>query len=350
MKISGKKQKKRSILSSINIFFSILVLGEFVVTIAFSSLVKWILENFLQISISTTVYYLLMGTFMGGALAFLVNRIFFHPIERLSEGMNNVAAGDFSVKLNTNSPINEVKELYDSFDLMVRELGATEVLQTDFVSNVSHEIKTPVSAIEGYATLLQGGEYTPEEQREYVDKILFNTKRLSALVGNVLLLSKIDNQAILKKEKVFRLDEQIRQSIMQLEAKWTEKDIELDIDLDVVEFKGDATLLINVWDNLIGNAIKFDPVGGLLRIRLSENDNEIQFYIDDSGEGIKEGTIDHIFDKFYQGDNSHKQEGNGLGLSLVKRIIDIYEGTISAENLPQKGCRFTVTLPAMKEK
>lgn len=348
MKIIKRKKKKRFLLSSINIFFTILVLAEFIVTIGFASLVQWILENILQVSISTTTFLLLMGIFMGGALAFLVNRIFFQPIQELSEGMNDVADGDFTIKLETNSPINEVRELYDSFDLMVKELGATEVLQTDFVSNVSHEIKTPVSAIEGYATLLQSGEYTQEEEKEYVDKILFNTKRLSALVGNVLLLSKIDNQAIIRKEKVFRLDEQIRQSIMQLESKWSEKDIELDIDLDVVEFKGDATLLINVWDNLIGNAIKFDPEGGLLRIRLSETDGEILFVIEDSGEGIKEGAIDHIFDKFYQGDSSHKQEGNGLGLSLVKRIIDIYGGKIAAENLPEKGCRFTVKLPSME--
>ena len=164
MKIIRRKRKKGFILSSINIFFTIIVLLEFSVTIALASLVQWILENVLQITISTTVFLLLAGAFMGGTLAFLVNRVFFHPIQKLSKGMNDVADGDFSVRLSTKSPINEVKELYDSFDLMVKELGATEVLQTDFVSNVSHEIKTPISAIEGYATLLQGGEYTIEEQ------------------------------------------------------------------------------------------------------------------------------------------------------------------------------------------
>ena len=348
MKITRRERKKGFILSNINIFFTILVLLEFIVTIGFASFVQWVLEHILQITISTTTFLLLAGAFMGGALAFLVNRIFFHPIQKLSKGMNDVADGDFSVKLSTNSPINEVKELYESFDLMVQELSATEILQTDFVSNVSHEIKTPVNAIEGYAMLLQGCQQASEEEEEYVNKILFNTKRLSTLVGNVLLLSKIDNQAIQKNEKKFRLDEQIRQSIMQLETRWTEKEIEFDVDLDRVEFKGNATLLIHVWDNLIGNAIKFDPMGGTIKIRLTEANGTIKFVIEDNGTGIEEEALKHIFDKFYQADSSHKQEGNGLGLALVQRILDINQGTILAENLPDKGCRFTVELPSME--
>ena len=349
MKLIRRKRKKGFVLSNINIFFTILVLVEFVITIAFASFVQWILENVLQVTISTTTFLFLMGACMGGALAFLVNRIFFEPIQKLSEGMNDVADGDFSIKIDTNSPINEVKELYDSFDLMVRELGATEILQSDFMSNVSHEIKTPVNAIEGYAMLLESEEITPEEQQEYVEKILFNTKRLSELVGNVLLLSKIDNQAIPKNEKKFRLDEQIRQSIMQLETKWTEKDIELDVELDDIEFIGNATLLIHIWDNLISNAIKFNNQGGIVKLRLLSDANNIVFIIEDNGPGVSQDAMKHIFDKFYQADSSHRQEGNGLGLALVKKIVDLYDGEIKVENLPRAGCRFTVALPAMQE-
>lgn len=349
MKLIKGKKKKRFLLSNINIFFTILVLVEFVITITFASFVQWVLENVLQITISTTAFLLLMGACMGGALAFVVNRIFFEPIQKLSEGMNDVADGDFTIKIDTNSPINEVKELYNSFDLMVRELGATEILQSDFMSNVSHEIKTPVNAIEGYAMLLEGEEVTPEEQQEYVEKILFNTKRLSELVGNVLLLSKIDNQAIPKNEKKFRLDEQIRQSIMQLETKWTEKDIELDVELERTEFIGNATLLIHVWDNLINNAIKFNNRGGIVKLRLVSDVSKVVFSIEDNGPGVSEDAIKHIFDKFYQADSSHRQEGNGLGLALVKRIVDLYEGEIKVENMDGAGCRFTVELPAMQE-
>jgi len=349
VKLIRRKRKKGFILSNINIFFTILVLVEFIFTIAFASFVQWILESVLQITIPTTLFLLLVGAFMGSAIAFLVNRIFFEPIQKLKDGMNDVSDGDFTVKIDTNSPINEVRELYDSFDLMVKELSATEILQSDFMSNVSHEIKTPVNAIEGYAMLLESEEITPEEQQEYVEKILFNTKRLSELVGNVLLLSKIDNQAIPKNEKKFRLDEQIRQSIMQLETKWTEKDIELDVELERTEFIGNATLLIHVWDNLINNAIKFNNHGGTVKLRLSSNADRVTFTIEDNGPGVSEDAIKHIFDKFYQADSSHRQEGNGLGLALVKRIVDLYEGDIKAENLPDTGCRFTVVLPAMQE-
>ena len=347
MKTFRRKRDKGFFLSRINIFFTIIVLLEFVVTIVFASVLQWFLESVFQLTLTTTTFILITGILLGGTLAFFVNKAFFGPIQKISQGMNVVADGDFSIKLSTNSPINEVKEIYDSFDLMVRELSATEILQSDFMSNVSHEIKTPVNAIEGYAMLLQGSETTPEEQEEYIDKILFNTNRLSELVGNVLLLSKIDNQAIPKNKTKFRLDEQIRQSVMQLETKWSEKDIELDVDLEEVEFVGNATLLIHVWNNLIGNAIKFNPKGGMVKLRLSKAKDTISFVVEDAGPGIREDALKHIFDKFYQVDNSHKQEGNGLGLALVKKIVDLYEGQIHVENLSDNGCRFIVKLPVI---
>ena len=342
-----KRKKKGFVLSGISIFFTILVFLEIMASAAFARFVQWLLEETFNAKVSDTWLLLLIVVAIGVTLAFFVNRMFFKPIQKLNVGMNEVAAGDFSVRLKTKSPINEVKEIYDSFDMMVRELDATEVLQSDFVSNVSHEIKTPINAIEGYAMLLQDDQYTKEEQEEFVEKILFNTKRLSELVGNVLLLSKIDNQAITKNEKVFRLDEQIRQSIMQLETKWTEKEIEFDVDLDEVEFVGNAQLLVHIWDNLIGNAIKFGPMYGMIKLRLSKADKLIRFVIEDNGTGISEEALKHIFDKFYQGDSSHKAEGNGLGLALVKKIVDIYDGKIIAENLPEAGCRFIVELPAV---
>lgn len=345
--MTDKKRKKN--LSKISIFFTLIVLLEFVITIVLASLVQWLLGSLINLTISNTAFILLAGVFMGGALAFLINHIFFQPIEKLSEEMQDVAKGDFSVKHTDKSRIKELQEMYDSFELMVKELGATEILQTDFIANVSHEIKTPINAIEGYAMLLQDCQCTPEEQEEYINKILFNTKRLSELVGNVLLLSRIDNQAIQKKENVFRLDEQIRQSVMQLEAAWTEKEIEFDVEMDKVEFVGNAPLLIHVWNNLIGNAIKFNPMEGMIKLRLTEAGGMITFVIEDIGPGIDEEAIKHIFDKFYQGDSSHKAEGNGLGLALVKKIVDIYNGTIDVCNLSEGGCRFTVCLPSKVE-
>ena len=246
--------------------------------------------------------------------------------------------------METSSRIREVRDTYDNFNLMTRELGATETVQTDFVSNVSHEFKTPINAIEGYATLLQSAQPT-EEQALYVEKILLNTRRLNELVGNILLLSRVDHQAINSNRTNYRLDEQIRQAIVLLESKWDKKELDLDVDLDTLDYTGNEGLLLHVWMNLIDNAIKFNPHGGLLRLRLRRQDGSAVFTVDDSGPGIAEEAQAHIFDKFFQADSSRMMEGHGLGLALVKRVLDVCGGTIQVENLPEAGCRFTVSLP-----
>ena len=227
---------------------------------------------------------------------------------------------------------------------MAHELSSTEILQTDFVSNVSHEFKPPISAIEGYSTLLQGSENLDDNQREYVNKILLNTRRLSSLVGSILLLSKLENQQIPTNQSSYRLDEQIRQSLVAQEIAWFQKDIELDVELERVSYLGNEPMMRHVWDNLISNAVKFSPQGGAVKLRLTRKLGKPVFTIEDQGPGLSEETQKHIFDKFYQGDSSHKQEGNGLVLALVKRILTIEKGQITAENIPEGGCRFTVTL------
>ena len=179
----------------------------------------------------------------------------------------------------------------------------------------------------------------------YVEKILLNTRRLNELVGNILLLSRVDHQAINSNRKRYRLDEQIRQAIVLLEPKWDKKELELDVELDTLDYTGNESLLLHVWINLIDNAIKFNPQGGLLRLRLQQHNGCAVFTVDDSGPGIAEEAQSHIFDKFFQADSSRMVEGHGLGLALVKRVLDVCGGTIQVENLPETGCRFTVTLP-----
>lgn len=281
---------------------------------------------------------LLIGTLVTGFLS----KWFFNPIKKLRVAMGKVADGDFSVRLETKSSSKEIQEVYSGFNLMAYELASTEILQSDFVSNVSHEFKTPINAIEGYTTLLQGCDNLDREQQQYVEKILFNTQRLSTLVGNVLLLSKIENQSIQTNQTRFRMDEQIRQSIVALEPAWTAKDIELDVNLESVEYVGSESLLHHVWDNLIGNAIKFNPPCGLLKVSLIKENNNIIFTVADSGPGLSEEAMKHLFDKFYQADTARKMEGNGLGLTLVKRILTIIGGEISVENIFGGGCMFTV--------
>ena len=287
----------------------------------------------------------IVSVVVGGVMTAIISRAFFNRVKNLRQAMDKVANGDFTIQLDTNkSSSGEIKELYAGFNLMTNELKATEILQTDFISNVSHEFKTPINAIEGYSTLLQGCENLDDDQKEYVEKILFNTERLSSLVSNILLLSKIENQSIQAKRELFSLDEQIRESIVVLETAWAPKNIELDVELDSVKYNGNEIMMRHVWSNLIGNAIKFTPENSTVSIRLRNQKDKFIFSVTDQGEGLSDEAQKHLFDKFYQADTSHKSEGNGLGLALVKQILDIDGGNITAENVNGGGCRFTVTL------
>lgn len=278
-----------------------------------------------------------------------LSKMFFDPIKHLNNAMQKIADGDFSVRLETRSTSVEIQEMIAGFNMMAKELGSTEILQTDFVSNVSHEIKTPINAIEGYTSLLQGCDNLEPDQQEYVEKILFNTRRLSVLVSNILLLSRIENQSIQPHRQPYSLDEQIRESIVSLETAWSEKEIELDVELENVTYWGNEPVMRHVWNNIIGNAIKFSPAGGEVRIRLREQEDVCVCTVEDQGPGLSPEAQRHLFDKFYQGDTSREQEGNGLGLALVKRILTIDGSTIAAENIPGGGCRFTVTMPIRRQ-
>ena len=327
---------------SIRIRFILMIMLELICV----SLISWIVMDVLHISdVPYIVWIILASVIAGGVLNNFLSIRYFGPVLKLEKAMQQVAEGDFSVRLKTGKHLKEIQDIYSNFNLMVQELEATEILQTDFVSNVSHEFKTPISAIEGYATLLQDSDMPiSEEQEQYIDKILFNTGRLSHLAGNILLLSKIEHQAIQTRQNWYRLDEQIRQSIVMLEPKWSEKELEFDVDMVDVEYLGNENLICHVWDNLLSNAIKFSPCGGTIYIRMMPEGERIRFSIENEGPQIREDSMKHIFDKFYQGDSSHKQEGNGLGLALVKQILNLCKGTVSVKNIPGSGCRFTVIL------
>ncbi len=343
---NSTKPPKKKVKFTLLFKFTMLVMADILLVFAVFWLISFLSRLAFKYSfdISLGVWFLILSTTIGSVVAYFIGKDFLSPINKLSEAMSKVAKGDFSVRLNDKSSYREIEDINSNFNLMTTELGATEVLQTDFVSNVSHEFKTPISAIEGYATLLQGSPEASQEQLEYIEKILFNAKRLSNLVGNILLLSKVDNQVIQSKNIKYRLDEQIRQSIISLGPDWEAKNIEFDVDMESIEYVGARELLMHVWNNLIGNAIKFDPVGGIVMIRLLRDKDGIVFTVEDNGPGISAEAQKHIFDKFYQADSSHKEEGNGLGLALVKRILAICQGEISVENVSPNGCRFTVRL------
>ena len=339
-----RKQKvKFSLRTRMIIAVGVIVLANILISFGIAKLLEWLLPFstsiplLIQLNIFSLVIPLIATHFL--------SKMFFDPIKELREGMQKIADGNFDTRLETKSTSDEIQEVFAGFNMMAQELGSTEILQTDFVSNVSHEFKTPINAIEGYTMLLQSTENIDETENEYIEKILFNTRRLSSLVSNILLLSKLENQSIQTHREKYALDEQIREDILALESLWEPKDIEFDVDLDAVRFYGNKNVLHHVWSNLLSNAIKFSPNGGTIKMRLYKENEKIVFLIEDNGPGLSEEAKKHLFDKFYQADTSHKEEGNGLGLALVKNIISLCDGEISAENLDVGGCRFTVTLP-----
>ena len=311
-------------------------------SIGADALFKWLFADFWNIPlwVDLLIIALLVGIFATNALT----RWFIYPVKELGYAMEKISEGDFSVRLKTKTSSKEIKEIFSGFNMMAKELQSTEILQSDFVSNVSHEFKTPINAIEGYSMLLQDGENLTNEQKEYVDKIVFNTHRLSSLTGSILLLSKLENQSIVSKKTSFDLDEQIRKSLLALEGQWENKEIEFDIEMDDTDYVGNEALLHHIWDNLISNAIKFSDNGTEIKIRLENHADKIVFTISDQGIGIDAETQKHLFDKFYQGDSSRKNDGNGLGLALVKKIIDLEGGEITVKNNEDRGCTFTVVL------
>ncbi len=332
---------------SLRVKFFLICMMEFIAVVLLSELAGWLLRRWLGVTLDIPIFVwaILFSVVVGGVITNYITHSFIDPITRLGAAMKEVADGNFQITAQCSSKLKEVNDIYASFNLMVQELAATETLQTDFISSVSHEFKTPINAIEGYASLLQDHQQSTEEQQIYIEKILYNTHRLSALTGNILLLSKINNQTIKPQRTGFRLDEQIRQAIVALEQKWTAKDIDFDVELDKIQYSGYESLLIHVWSNLIDNAIKFDPQGGMIALRLRQSGDCAVFTIDDNGPGVPPQEQERIFHKFYQVDNSREVSGNGLGLALVRQIVSFSGGTVAVENLPEAGCRFTVTLP-----
>lgn len=295
--------------------------------------------------ISFTVSFAVTSAMIGTFLSRYTGKWPAKKILSFSNAAKEIAKGNFNIALDENIPVVELKDMAHNFNIMAKELSKAEMLSSDFIVNVSHEFKTPISAIEGYATLLQRKDLSEEKRVEYTRRILHNTSRLSRLTENILLLSKLEHQDTALTKEMYCLDEQLREAILLYEPQWTAKSISLDIELDRADYSGNRDLLAEVWQNLLGNAIKFTPQGGKIRIRLKRSISGITVSIEDNGIGMSEEVMERIYEKFYQGDTSHSTPGNGLGLSLVKKIVDLHGGTVRAASHPGKGTVFTVVLP-----
>ncbi len=281
---------------------------------------------------------------IGSILIIFVVRHAVKPIIKLSDATREIANGNFDVSIDHHSK-DEIGQLTKHFNQMAGELKQMDTLRKDFVSNVSHEFKTPIASIQGFARLLQKDDLREEDRKEYARIIVEESGRLSHLTSNMLKLSKLENQEIIQKYERFYLDEQIRKSILLLEPEWEKKDIQWDIELDRAMICGDEELLQQVWINLIGNAIKFSDQGGRVLVQLQHKKEGVQIFVKDAGRGMSKQTKVRIFEKFYQGEEAHGIEGSGLGLPLVKRIVDLHDGKIEVESESERGSQFTILLP-----
>ena len=271
------------------------------------------------------------------------------PLHRLADATQQVAGGDFSVyvpTIHTADRLGYLDVMILDFYKMVGEVGSVETLKTDFVSNVSHEMKTPIAVIKNYAELLQMKNASDGEKAEYARNIEEAAGHLSALISNILKLNKLENQRIDPEIESYDLCGQLEECILQYEELWDEKELELEVDMEEkAVIQADPSLMELVWNNLLSNAIKFTEQGGKVTVRQDTEAEYVEVSVSDTGCGMSKESIRHIFDKFYQGDTSHSKEGNGLGLALVKRILVLMNGDIQVVSQEGKGSTFTVKLP-----
>jgi len=286
----------------------------------------------------------LLSSILGTIIILIVVRSIVKPIKRLSTASKEVAKGNFDIEVKVKSS-DEIGELTSDFNLMTKELKNIDFMRKDFVSNVSHEFKTPITSIRGFAKLIRAGELSKEQMDEYSEIIVDESERLSLLSSNLLKLSELDSKMIREQAKIFSLDEQIRKTILILEGQWSKKEIEFDIELEETKIMGDEHLIQEVWLNLIQNAIKFSNEKGIIKIGLYKHVDMAKVEILDNGIGIADEDKEHIFDRFYKGDKSRSKEGNGLGLVIVKKIVELSNGEIYFESELGRGSTFVVELP-----
>ncbi len=305
-------------------------------------------EDIIRTNAKKVLFNVIFIGFLLTLIGYIYKKVFIErPIVRILEITDKIKGGDFSARAKNYKNLDVLYDfnmIIDNINLMAQELSGVETLRTDFIANVSHELKTPLAVIQNYSTMLQLPDLTDEMRLEYAKKITDSSKKLTALITNILKLNKLENQQILPESTVFNLTEQICKSMLEFEDIWEEKEIGISTDFDDITVKSDAQLLSIVWHNLFSNAVKFTDKGGKIYVSIKKENNKAVVTVKDTGCGIPKNVKGHIFEKFYQGDTSHSSEGNGLGLALVKRIMDLTGNEIEAESEEGFGSTFTVRI------
>ena len=350
-----KKSKFKQILRALNNYLVFFLIVAFVVSCCMMLFVT-VLANTMGLvftreniadAAKLTFGNVILITLISGTIDYLRRKqMVDRPVRQILTAAEKIMNGDFSVRIE---PVKDFagetgfNDIINCFNKMTAELAGTETLRTDFIANVSHELKTPLAVIGNYATMLQQPNVTEEEQLEYAKAISDSSRRLAQLITNILKLNKLENQQIFPRLDEYDLGEQLCECMLQFEDIWEKKDLRIETDIeDDVRIRSDGELLSLVWNNLISNAVKFTSAGGTIGIRLKTEGPHVIVTVSDTGCGIKPEVGQHIFEKFYQGDTSHATQGNGLGLALVKRVVDILNGEIAVQSVYGQGSSFTV--------
>ena len=350
-----KKVKYKQVLRAVNNYLVFFLIVAFVVSCCMMLFVSVLADTMglvftkdnIAAAAKLTFGNVLLITIISATIDYIRRkRMVDRPVKQIMDALDQVMQGDFSVRIE---PVKEFagetgfNEIIKAINKMTAELQGTETLRTDFIANVSHELKTPLAVMGNYATMLQKPGLTEEDRMEYAKAISHSSRRLAALITNILKLNKLENQQIFPQLDEYDLGEQLCENLLQFEDIWEKKNFIIETDIeDDVRIRSDAELLSLVWNNLISNAVKFTPEGGTIGVSLKTEGSLVVVSVSDTGCGIKPDVGPHIFEKFYQGDTSHATQGNGLGLALVKRVVDILNGEISVQSVYGQGSTFTV--------
>lgn len=306
-------------------------------------------KDYLESFVPLIIFYIFSSSVCITVVVCLIKKFIWNkPINHIAESAKKIAEGDYSARVKSmrrDGKKDEVEVLIDDFNTMAKELASTEILKSDFISNVSHEIKSPIAVIQSYVQTLKSSDLSEAERVQYLDTIMLATKKLNAMIVNILKLNKLENQSIVSNATDYQLGEQLRQCALAYMELWEKKEINFEIDVCDVTVHHDATLLELVWNNLLSNAIKFTEKGGTISLTSKEQDGFVFVTVKDSGCGMSEQTVKRIYDKFYQGDTSHSTEGNGLGMAMVKKVLELENGEITVKSEIGKGTEFVVKLP-----
>ena len=349
---SGMETLNLTMLLILNLFFMVFLLLAVCTVLVLAGVDEGFLYHDGQVELGGALTFVYpVCILIAVSMVVMIRMVFIHPLQRNIEAMKKLANGDFAVRVNHAEHgyvPREMVEFEQSFNKAAEELGGTEILRKDFINNFSHEFKTPIVSIAGFAKLLRRGNLTDAQKEEYLAIIEEESLRLAAMATNVMNLTKVENQTILTDLTTFNLSEQIRACVLLLEEKWSRKELDLDLEFPEYTIRANEELLKQVWINLLDNAIKYSPNYGEIGVRISEGPETLAVTITNYGPDIPKDKVSRIWGKFYQADESHSSEGNGIGLAVVKQVVQLHGGTATVDS-GSGSTTFTVELPKQEE-